>query len=387
MKPYIKIMSIVAVLFFSLSMGAVAADKGKFSTNPVLNKGKKWRIGYFEGGEYIDYKKTLIGTVYGLMELGWVEKVELPQTKGEEVKTLWNWLAANAKSKYIQFPKNAFYSANWVDKQAKKLTGQLLYRLNKTKDIDLVIASGTLAGKMLANDKHTTPTLVVSSSDPLSSGIVKAVDDSGYDHVHARVDPGRHERQVRLFHEIIGFKKLGMAFEDSDTGRSYAAIDKVVDVSKEVGFEVLKCHTTDESPDRRKDEASVRKCFQQLSKNKVDAIYVTEQNGVNVNFMPELVKITNSERIPTFAQAGSELVSYGFLVSISQAGFRPVGLFHAETIAKIFNGAKPRQLDQFFEEPPIIAINLKTAEIIGYNPPVDVLGVADEIFHEIAIPK
>ncbi len=37
--------------------------------------------------------------------------------------------------------------------------------------------------------------------------------------------------------------------------------------------------------------------------------------------------------------------------------------------------------------PPKIAINLKTAEIIGYDPPVDVLGAADEIYQEIEKPE
>ena len=66
--------------------------------------------------------------------------------------------------------------------------------------------------------------------------------------------------------------------------------------------------------------------------------------------------------------------------------FKYVGHFYAEIIAKIFNGAQPRQLDLIFEDPPKIAINLKTAEIIGYDPPVDVLGAADEIYQEIVKP-
>ena len=49
----------------------------------------------------------------------------------------------------------------------------------------------------------------------------------------------------------------------------------------------------------------------------------------------------------------------------------------------MLNGAKPNQIVQLFEEPPKIAINLKTAEIIGFNPPILLLGATDEIFHEI----
>jgi ABC-type uncharacterized transport system substrate-binding protein len=74
-------------------------------------------------------------------------------------------------------------------------------------------------------------------------------------------------------------------------------------------------------------------------------------------------------------------------MSISIADYKYVGQYYAEIFAKVFNGAKPRQLDQVFEDPPKIAINLKTAEIIGYDPPVDVLGAADEIYQEIMTPE
>jgi ABC-type uncharacterized transport system substrate-binding protein len=99
-----------------------------------------------------------------------------------------------------------------------------------------------------------------------------------------------------------------------------------------------------------------------------------------------LVDVANSHRIPTFSQSGSEEVKWGILACLSQAGFKYVGQFHAETFAKVFNGAMPRDLDQIFEEPKKIAINLKTAVAIGYDPTVEVLGAADEIYEEIESP-
>lgn len=32
------------------------------------DRGDRWRIGYYQGGEYIDYQKTLLATINGLME-------------------------------------------------------------------------------------------------------------------------------------------------------------------------------------------------------------------------------------------------------------------------------------------------------------------------------
>ena len=179
---------------------------------------------------------------------------------------------------------------------------KLFPRLNDQKDIDLIIAAGTKAGLKLATSAHNVPTLVISTTDPLSAGIIKSVEDSGLDHVHARVDPYRHERQIRVFHHFLGFNKLGMAYQDTEQGRSCAAFDSVKKVASEEEFEIVPCFTTDESGDVKKDEESVKKCFETLCRT-ADAIYVTSQNGVHANSIPDLVKIANQHKIPTFAQS------------------------------------------------------------------------------------
>jgi ABC-type uncharacterized transport system substrate-binding protein len=390
MKLFQKSISIFMIVSFLGGMGSVfAADKGDFSTKPIANNGNKWRIGYYEGGEYINYQKTLMATVKGLMEMGWIEKAKIPAQKGVQTGELWKWLTLNAESEYVRFVKDAHYNANWDVATRKKMTAAIIQRLNTKNDIDLMIAMGTRPGQGLANDNHQTPTIVLSTSDPIGAGIIKSSADSGLDHVHARVDPLRYERQVRLFHQIIGFKKLGVAYDNNEAGRTYAAIDKVEKVADEAGFDIIRCHTRAEDETETislpVQEERIKRCFREISET-ADAIYVTQHTGINDNTIPELVQIANSHRLPTFSQASSERVKYGFLMSISRTNFDYVGRYHAEIMAKIFNGAKPRDLDQIFEDPTSISINLKTAQIVGYDPPLDVMSIADEIYHEIEKP-
>lgn len=355
-------------------------DKGVFSTAPLLNEGQRWRVGYFEGGEYTDYQKVLIETVKGLMKLGWIEKTEIPEQQGEQTAQLWQWLK-QLPSDYIEFVPDAHYSAQWNEDVLESVTDKVIKRLNQ-HDLDLMIAMGTWAGKALSNNRHHTPTMVLSTSDPLTAGIIKSIADSGYDHIHATVDPNRYDRQVRVFHDIFDFNNLGVAYEDSVNGRSYAAMDVIEKLSAERGFNIVRCHTVSDVTDMAEAEASVEKCFRELAP-KVDAIYVTVQGGVNEQSIGTLVKIANDNGIPTFSQSGSDEVRKGFLLSLSQAGFRYVGEFHAQTFAKVFNGAQPNQLTQFFEEPPRMAVNLKTAEVVGFNPPLLLLGAADEVYRDI----
>jgi ABC-type uncharacterized transport system substrate-binding protein len=386
MKTKSILQLLVCISLVMIWPGSSVASEQLFKMEPITNKGEKWRIGYYEGGAYINYQQQLTETVKGLMQLGWLENAELPEQSGESTDMLWKWLSTKAKSDYIEFVADAHYSAFWEKTKRVVVEDKIVFRLNNDKDIDLMIGMGTWAGKGLANYRHRTNTLVFSTSNPISSGIIKSVEDSGFDHVHVRVDPKRNERQLMVFHEMIGFQKLGVVYEDSLAGRSYAAIETIESLAKTHDFKIVRCHTKSDISDKELAEEGVIKCFKELAK-KADAIYVTQQGGVNSRSIPRLVEITNKHKIPTFSQSGAREVSYGVLASLSRAGYKYVGRFHAETIAKVLNGARPNQLNQLYEEPPKIALNLKTAEIIGFDPPIVLMGATDEFFEEIIVAE
>jgi len=54
MKVLGKVLILLFVWVFVAHASVLAADKGNFSTAPKTNNGEKWRVGYYEGGEYID---------------------------------------------------------------------------------------------------------------------------------------------------------------------------------------------------------------------------------------------------------------------------------------------------------------------------------------------
>jgi len=376
------------MIFIDFNPKVFAVDKKDFSSTPRTNQGNKWRIAYLEGGEYENYFKYLSGTVSGLMDLGWIEKMEIPKFKEETSKNLWNWLSTKASSKYIEFVKDGYYSARWDEQTRKQLKQNIIHRLNHRKDIDLIIAMGTWAGVDLANNDHSVPTIIMSTSDPVGSGIISSIDDSGFDHVHARVDPFRYERQVRIFHDLIKFKRLGIAYENSIAGKSYAAVDLVEKVGAEKGFDIIRCHTISDTYDQQAADKSFVGCFEELINKEVDAIYVTVQGGVNSNTIPLIVKEAISHKVPTFSQFGSKEVKWGLLLSISRSGdFKPAGRFFASIIGQVFNTAKPRKLNQKFEEDQKLAINIQTAEKLGLYLHADILAATDEFYQEIEAPQ
>ncbi len=380
--------NITIIIFLSVSIG-FASDKKTYPTSPPSQPIKKCHIVYLEGGPYKTYPKALIATVEGLIKLGWIETIAVSHPeKEDDTSKLWSWLASNVKSRYLEFAADAYYSADWKNDVREQMKKRVLKRLKETRDIDLMLAFGTWAGQDLANNEHSVPTLVCSVSDALSSKIVKSAEDSGYDHIHARLDPNRYQRQIRAFHDVIGFKKLGVAFENSEAGKSYAAIADVEKVAKERKFEIIPCYYKEHDIPIEAAEAEAIRCSTELAP-KIDAFYITLSNGVTRKSLPTILDLMNAHKIPTFSQFGSDEVRQGVLLSVATPDINLLGRFHAETIAKVINGAKPRELEQIFELPMKSAFNAATAKKIGLKPEIYdlLLRSSTEIYKEPEINK
>lgn len=367
-----------------LSGSAQAASPTVFPVTPVRSpQGEPWRLGYLQGGDYADYPVILAAIVRGLMTLGWVQDMPLPDPYTHTTAQLWAHLAENARSDYVRFVPDGFYTAGDFDAIQRPATREAVYaRVNGKRDIDLMIAMGTWAGQDMANGPVTVPTIVASTSDPIASRIVASAGDSGHDHIHAKVEPDRYQRQLRLFHDIVPFQTLGIVYEDTPEGRTFGGVDAVEDMARSVGFTVKACHAPFNNVPTAEAERLAAECYAKLAPT-VQAVYLTVHRGVTTQSLGPIVDAMLKAEVPSFSMLGSAEVRRGVLLSMAQAGYLPVGLFHAETMARIFHGAKPRELSQVWLSPAEIAINLKTAERIGFDPPIDILLASDEVYDSI----
>lgn len=367
-----------ALLFF-LSILLVPDLYAGSRNAPRLNNGKKWRVSYYEGGPYSEYTDTMRTLVHGLIKIGWITDEKPPDLHQELPKPYIRWLTKHS-GPYLSFKPEDCYSADWDDQKRDKMRNDLLKKL-KQGDIDIVLAMGTWAGLDMAGNEHSVPVMVLSTSDPIRSGIINSATDSGFDHVTARVDPNRYARQLQMFHRIVGFNTLGIAFEDTEEGRSYSAIYEARGIAKERGFKLITCNVQDSIPDKEESNRSCFKCFNELSK-KADAIYLTALMCADTR-TKELADIFKKARIPSFSLVGSKWVKDGILLSISSdSGYAELGRYNADKFGKILNGTKPRDLNQIFEDPLDIAINMATAKAIGFSMPQSILTIATEVYGE-----
>ena len=344
---------------------------------------KPARLVMYQGGDYLDYYKTLRSMTKGLMELGVIESQPIPEFPNYNTQALWSWLSTQASNDQITFVREGFYSADWDDQKRDLLRLQLERELNQGKLADIVLAIGTWAGMDISNIKHNVPSLVMSTSNAVYSGIVDSVSDSGADHLFAAMSPDRYFNQLSMYHDLIGFKRLGVAYENSLAGRSYAAIADIERLAKERGFEIVSCYTKSDISDYALAEQSLLECYEYLS-DKSDALYITEQGGMLPGTHQKIVQLSIEKRLPTFSQYGQDEVRKGYLLSASRSfGLVTEGRFVADAMKQIMKGTKPRDIPQVFHETPDIYLNMKTAEVIGFHMNAYLLAAADQLYWRI----
>ncbi len=329
---------------------------------------RKMKLCYHEGGSWETYPHHLVATVQELMDLGWIDPFPMPNAEGALTQQLWLYFveSLNKRSAHLEFVEDCYWSSEWDPEKRQKDQQNMLHRLNQ-KGIDLIMAMGTWAGQNLANKEHQVPTVVMSTSDPLASGIIQSVDDSGLDHLHAKVSPFRFERHIEVFHRAVQFKTLGLPFENTASGKSYAAYDIVYRIAKRLNFKVIECEIPVSGGNTEKDFTGATQCLKDFVVRGVDAVYLTEHTGLQLKYIKSLMSILNSHGIKTFAQGGSKYVQQGVLMSMTTNRYELYGKFYAQVIARILNGESPRSIPQVFEEPIRISLNVQTANQVGFR--------------------
>lgn len=298
---------------------------GKTPAHPA----KKWRVAYIEGGGYTDYQRILAATAKGLAELGVIADGDVPiPEKTDDTRPIWDWLAEHAGGDRLVFLKDGYYSANWDAAQRAANRKALLDRIREKGDVDMIFAFGTWAGLDMATADISVPVFSMSVTDAVQAGIAKSLKDSGRDNLHAQIDPERYKRQIAVFHDIFGFKKMGIPYEDTPEGRSDVSLAAIESAADELGIELVRCTTALNVPPDQS-FANLKQCVSQLAKTS-DAVYLTTNSGMQWNRMRELLQRSLKRASLLFPERhrGNEL---GVLMSLSQSSFSSEGRFRGRS--------------------------------------------------------
>ncbi len=349
------------------------------TTAPCLNNGRKWQIGCVQSGDYSYSKEHLKSLIEGLVKLGWIKSCSwqnLPQNV--DGQTLWNYIAENSVSDYLTFKRNAFWSSEWKFQERQQNRKRVLRRLTLERDIDLVVASGLWSGEDLASNLHRVPVLIISSLNPIDYGVLREHGLS-FNHIFLRYDPDFILRQVRMFHILTGFRRLGVIYDPSPEGKVLSNLSLLEKYAAEMNFTLVALPVNQYDAASGNPEAKLRAGFDELAKQ-VDAVWVTTFIGDDC--LTNVIEPLWEHKIPSWSPYGTKFVESGVMMSM-KAVPRDGGLSYAETFSMILNGTTPRQINPVVNNKYELVLNLAAAKKSDFKLPKGIVLTSDNSFATI----
>jgi ABC-type uncharacterized transport system substrate-binding protein len=382
MKKFFLFITILTILCLCYIIFSVYNQRlySSESFPPCLNNGKKWKIGYFESGKSMKYSSSLKNYINYLAKTGWADAIDWKKLPADSTsKEIWNFLAQNMRSEYIQIDKKYFWSSDWSLSKREKIRKQLIYALQR-KNVDLMLTMGAWGGQDLANNQHSVPIICLESS----LNIKKLLRRNGEipENLYFPRNPNFLLRQIRLFRKITKFKTLGVVYVASSEGRFRANLKLLKKLSKEKNFELIAVrilpHKELNSTERLKNYIQAH---EQIVK-KIDAMWLTSDFMDNPESASKLLTPFFKYKIPTWYPYGKRGVANGAVFGVIHNPLKRAQHYAAIT-AKIFNGVKPASQIKILPIDNHLIINCAAAKKINFKITKSLLSVAEKTYLEI----
>lgn len=333
MKNRIVLMALCLVLAWAVS--AFAQDKK--------------RIMVVQHQDFAAYTVGLEGFMDGLENAGWKDKVEII-----EIYNAHSDLAA-------------------LDAKVDEIAGR--------DDIDLIYALGTHSFKRLKAKITDVPIVFTAVPDPMASGVIDDWKTSGANFTGVET-PDYIALGIQLLHQLVEFKSLGMVYLEGSPSHD-AAIAQVTALSQELGFEFKSSGFPLRTPEKVNypDEVireNLTKALEEVAPN-VDVVFVQTSNTFTKNF--DIFRDIFF-KYETISSGDPLFIRQGIIMGIGR-DIRRFGEQCAEYAVQILEGANPADLPMDVGTKLTIEVNIAVAEQVGYDPPLELLGSADEILQEV----
>jgi len=330
---------------FLLAAGAAQAAQAKPKPERVF------RVAVLEAGPNWVHDKMLEALKQSLKTKGWGDRIEFP----DDARKIGAWSPGG-----------------------RTATPFLAAKLMHREDIDLIIGMGTEATlALLANNNGKTPVIAMTLSDPVGAGVVKSEKDSGVANLTTCIVPNKWVSMLRLFYDVVHFKKLGVMYQDTKPGRTYTSLEDARDVAREKGAALLEYGRLEAGADAKQ----CLKGLDWLIGQGMDAFFIPDVPCFDwtVSDPRPLFDRLAKGKVATFARSGLPLVQLGALMGSCSFDMNPLGGFHAQQMVAIFQGAVPRKLSMLMKDDLGLSLNLETAKKLGRDFTADELVSADVI--------
>lgn len=344
--------------------------------------GKPFQIAYIDYDQYAPSTRQFYYIILALQEAGWIKEGKLPfDEKEEDAMEMIARMSETDLGEYVAFSKeDSFYIAYEDEEKVKeKLTEDA-----RAGKIDLFLTSGTNAGIFIKELGLDVPMLNVASTDPVASGIIDSTQDSGDPYVWAQVEPSVPLRQLKYYHEIIPFQRLGTVIYGDEI---ISAVPDQEQAAEEVGFSRIQYNIEERSRETSEEKEEyyslLKEYFHTLVyEDNIDAYFLTVDVINDLDRMDELLDVFYQEKIPVFLMDDENALEKGGLMLIAAYDYQNIGRFVADTLGKALYQEMLNTIPCVYQSAPYICLNMDVAKKIDFSPDFEFLLSCDRIISE-----
>jgi putative ABC transport system substrate-binding protein len=243
------------------------------------------------------------------------------------------------------------YSAEGHPERLPQLAGEVVGR-----NPDLIFAAGDPVVAAFVAATHSIP-IVVSTSDPLRSGLVGSLRHPGGNVTGVSVDAGLEilGKRLQMLKEAAPLASK-VVYLDVSASVQDASVQELRTASRQLGISVNVITLQGSNP------AEYQRVFAEMVREQAEAILVSE-GGEPLAYRQLTAELAERNSLPTMCSA-LDYVQMGGLMAYAAV---PTDLFRqiANTIHQILNGAKASDIPIYQPTRFELWINLKTAETLN----------------------
>jgi len=232
---------------------------------------------------------------------------------------------------------------------------------------DLILAVATPSAQTTAHRIKDIPILFTAVTDPLSAGLVKAMDKPGAN-VSGTTDMNPVEAQIALIKEIQPkAKNIGIIYNAGEVN-SVIQLELAKKAAEAAGLTLVEAVTTN--------TAGVYQAVQSLV-GKVDAIYLPTDNTV-ISSLEAIIRTTLENKIPLYPAEDDSVRKGG--VAVLSLSYYELGRQTGLMAEKILKGQEqPQNMPVEAQQKHNLVVNAKFSQQIELSIPKSILDRAQEI--------
>lgn len=249
-------------------------------------------------------------------------------------------------------------------------------RLSVTTDKDKNAQKNLQSMEKTTDDKpEQSNTTTETSQIPMSSEIQKTAVTSTKSSAPSRfaemfrTPMHRDDHQVRLLElaqAIFQFKRIGLVYEDTESGRLAAGYTIVKQMVEQRGVTLVGCDIPFSALTQNEIELELIACYGELSLN-ADAIFIVNYAGIDNNLMSRLNNSMTFFKVPAIFVGDKPDLDGIDIVLNQRTDVDPQGRGNMEVYRDLLHNIKVHELASYLLGMPEVSINLNSLQYQGFS--------------------